>query len=155
MNRRHFLVHCRNLVDQILYSRKFSSVKNFVKSDRQAVRQEFIFVKCRSSLVCSSIVRLSLFCLSFIFPFMKAFLIQHLWLLKKLVRNLISSKNCFDESDEVKFLTKISYYTVGMRVLLCIAGKKFFFFFLNSQKWPMTSTFFSASLFSLTLSWVV
>ena len=25
----------------ILYSRKFSSAKNFVKSDRQAVRQEF------------------------------------------------------------------------------------------------------------------
>ena len=41
---------------QILYSKKFSSAKNFVKSDRQAVRQEFIFVKRRSSLVCSSVV---------------------------------------------------------------------------------------------------
>ena len=45
----------------ILYSRKFSSVKRFVKSDRQAVGQEFIFVKCRSSLVCSLIVRSSIF----------------------------------------------------------------------------------------------
>ena len=44
----------------ILFSRKFSSAKYFVRSDRQAVRQEFIFVKRRSSL----------FCLSFIFTFM-------------------------------------------------------------------------------------
>ena len=29
----------------VLYSKKFSSAKNFVRSDRQAVRQEFIFVK--------------------------------------------------------------------------------------------------------------
>ena len=36
---------------RILYSKKFSSAKNFVKSDRPAVRQEFIFVKRRSSLV--------------------------------------------------------------------------------------------------------
>ena len=36
---------------QILYSKKFSSAKNFVKSDCPAVRQEFIFVKRRSSLV--------------------------------------------------------------------------------------------------------
>ena len=34
-------------VHGILYSKKFSSAKNFVKSDRQAVRQEFIFVKRR------------------------------------------------------------------------------------------------------------
>ena len=32
---------------------KFSSAKNFVKSYRREVRQEFIFVKRRSSLVCS------------------------------------------------------------------------------------------------------
>ena len=32
---------------KLLYSKKFSSAKNFVKSDRQAVRQEFIFVKRR------------------------------------------------------------------------------------------------------------
>ena len=31
----------------ILYSKKFSSAKNFVKSDRRAVHQEFIFVKRR------------------------------------------------------------------------------------------------------------
>ena len=31
----------------ILYSKKFSSAKNFVKCDRQAVRQESIFVKRR------------------------------------------------------------------------------------------------------------
>ena len=57
---------------EILYklSRKISSANNFVKSDRQAVRQEFIFVKRRPSLVRSSIVRSSLFCLSFIFTFM-------------------------------------------------------------------------------------
>ena len=41
----------------ILYSRKFSSAKNFVKSDRQAVRQEFIFVERRSSLVCSLVIQ--------------------------------------------------------------------------------------------------
>ena len=34
-----------------LYSKKFSSAKIFVKSDHPAVRQEFIFVKHRSSLV--------------------------------------------------------------------------------------------------------
>ena len=46
----------------ILYSRKFSSAKNFVKSDRQAVRQEFIFVQvgCRSFALRS--LRSSLFC---------------------------------------------------------------------------------------------
>ena len=32
---------------EVLYSKKFSSAKNFVTSDRQAVRQEFIFVKRR------------------------------------------------------------------------------------------------------------
>ena len=51
----------------LLYSRKFSSAKNFVKSDHQTVCQELIFVKCRLSLVCSSIVQLSLFCSTFIF----------------------------------------------------------------------------------------
>ena len=35
----------------LLYSKKFSSAKNFVKSNRPVVRQEFIFVKRRSSLV--------------------------------------------------------------------------------------------------------
>ena len=48
----------------ILYSRNFLSAKNFVKSDHRAVRQEFISVKRRSSLVCSSVFRSSLFCLS-------------------------------------------------------------------------------------------
>ena len=37
----------------VLYCRKFSSAKYFVKSDRQAVHQELIFVKRRSSLICS------------------------------------------------------------------------------------------------------
>ena len=32
------------LPDSVLYGRKFSSAKNFVKSDRRAVRQEFIFI---------------------------------------------------------------------------------------------------------------
>ena len=40
---------CRH--SQVLDSKKFSSAKNFVKSDRPAVRQEFIFAKRRSSLV--------------------------------------------------------------------------------------------------------
>ena len=35
----------------VLYRKKFSSAKNFVKSDRLAVRQKFIFVKRRLSLV--------------------------------------------------------------------------------------------------------
>ena len=64
--------------DKVLYSKKFSSAKNFVKSDRQAVRQEYIFVKRRSSLVCSSVVRSLLFCLLSIF----AFLIPHLFVKK-------------------------------------------------------------------------
>ena len=41
----------------LLYRRKFSSAKNFVESDRQAVRQEFSFVKSWSSLVCSLLVQ--------------------------------------------------------------------------------------------------
>ena len=44
-------------ISYLLYRRKFSSAKNVVKSDRQAVRQEFIFVKSRSSLVCSLLVK--------------------------------------------------------------------------------------------------
>ena len=55
--------HCKH------WEQEISSAKNFVKSDLQAVRQEFIFVKCRSSLVCSSIIRSSLFCWSFFFTF--------------------------------------------------------------------------------------
>ena len=55
---------------RLLYSRKFSSAKNFVKSDHQAARQEFTFVKHRSLLICSPVVRSSLFCLQFIFTFM-------------------------------------------------------------------------------------
>ena len=39
----------------VQYSRKFSSAKNFAKSDHQ----KFIFVNCRSSLVCSIAYRLS------------------------------------------------------------------------------------------------
>ena len=34
-----------SLSQAVLYSKKISSANNFVKSDRQAVRQEFIFVK--------------------------------------------------------------------------------------------------------------
>ena len=60
-------IMCRRLR---LYSRTFLSAKNFVKSNRQAVHQESIFVKRWSSLVCSLVVRLLLFCLSFIFTFM-------------------------------------------------------------------------------------
>ena len=63
-------------------SRTFSSAKNFVKSDRQAVQKrpscsslEFIFIKHRSALVCSSVVRSSLFWLSYIFTFM----IEYFW----------------------------------------------------------------------------
>ena len=47
-----------------LYSRKFSSAKKFVKSDRRALRQKFIFVKRRPSLV-----RSLLCCFSFFFTF--------------------------------------------------------------------------------------
>ena len=53
----------------ILYSKKFLSAKNFVKRDHQAVRQEVIFVKRRSSLICSPFFRSSLFCLPFISTF--------------------------------------------------------------------------------------
>ena len=42
----------------LLYSKKFSSTKNFVNSDRQAVRQEFIFVKRQVALVFGRSVRL-------------------------------------------------------------------------------------------------
>ena len=45
-----------------------------------------------------------------------------LW--KKLVRNLILLKSCFDESNEIKFLTKISCYTVyQMAVSLVFFGQ--------------------------------
>ena len=54
---------CQFNTCHILFSRKFSSAKTFVKSHRQAVRQEFIFVKRRPSLVCSLVIRSSLFCL--------------------------------------------------------------------------------------------
>ena len=54
----------------LLYSRKLPSGKNIVNYDRLEVRQEFIFVKCRSSLICSLVVRSLLFCLSYIFAFM-------------------------------------------------------------------------------------
>ena len=70
----------------LLYSRKFSSTKNFVTSDRQAVCQEVIFVRWKSSLVCSSIVQSSLFLLIVYLTIHESiknfFLIQHLWLLK-------------------------------------------------------------------------
>ena len=69
------------------HSRKFSSAKNFVKCDCQAVRQDFIFVKSRSSLVCSLLV-------------------------KNISQEFNLVKNCSDESDEIKFLTKIYCYTV-------------------------------------------
>ena len=41
------MYHLFNNLNKVLYSKKISSAKNFVKSDRQAVRQEFIFVKRR------------------------------------------------------------------------------------------------------------
>ena len=61
---------------------------------------------------------------------------EHLWptllvLRKTLVRNLISSKKWFDESDENKFMTKISCYTV-----LRILSKQW-----TSQIWPSSSGF--------------
>ena len=62
---------------------------NFIKSDRQAVRQEFIFAKCRPSFVCSSVTGSLLFCLSFIFIFMNISNLTLVVLWKKLVRNLI------------------------------------------------------------------
>ena len=36
---------CENHFSYVLYSKKFFVSENFVKSDRQAVRQEFIFIK--------------------------------------------------------------------------------------------------------------
>ena len=74
---------------EVLYSRKFSSAKNFVKSDPQALRQEFIFVKRRSSLICSPVVRSSLFCLPFVFTFMNVSDPTLVVCEKNLVRNYI------------------------------------------------------------------
>ena len=66
---------------------KFSSAKNiFVKSYCREVRQEFIFIKRRSPLVCSSIVWSPLGCSSLFFTFMNIY-DPH-----KKVRNLILSK---------------------------------------------------------------
>ena len=93
----------------ILYSRKFSSAKNFVKSDRRAVCQEFIFVKCRSLFLCSPIVWSSLFCLSFIFTFLN--ISDPTLAVCEKISQEFSKKNCFDECD-IKFLTKISCCTV-------------------------------------------
>ena len=56
-----------------------------------------------------SIVRLSLFCLSFIMNISDPTLVV-LW--KKISQEFYLVKNGFDESDEIKFLTKISCYTV-------------------------------------------
>ena len=42
----------------VLYSKKISSAKNFVKGDHQAVRQEFIFVKRIARFVFGRSVRL-------------------------------------------------------------------------------------------------
>ena len=66
----HFLLEESQQNAILLYSRKFLSAKNFVKSDRRAIRQEFIFINCRSSLACFSVAQSSLFCLSFILTFM-------------------------------------------------------------------------------------
>ena len=89
------------MTTDILYSRKFSSAKNFVKSDCQAVGQEFIFVNvaCRSGLLYGrSVVTLSL---SFIFPFMDIS-DPTIVVCEKISQefNLVK-KNCFDESDEI------------------------------------------------------
>ena len=66
----------------LLYSKKFSSAKNFVKSARPAVCQEFIFVKRRSSLVA-----LRSFDRCFVayrwFSHSWIFLIPHLWFCEK------------------------------------------------------------------------
>ena len=81
--------HHLHALFQILCSRKFLSAKNSVKSDRQAVGQEIIFVKRRSSLVCSSVVRSPVFCF-FVFLHIQEYLwptLLFLW--KTLVRNLI------------------------------------------------------------------
>ena len=76
-------------------------------------KNEFIFVKRRSSLVCSSLVRSSLFCLTSIFAFMNMSDLT-LVVCEKFSQEFNFVKNCSDESDEIKFLTKISCYTVLM-----------------------------------------
>ena len=111
----------------LLYSRKFLSAKNFVKSDGQTVRQEFIFVKCW----------LLLCCFSFIFTFMNISDPTLVVLWKNLVRNSISSKNYFDESDEIKFLTKILYRLLMFWFLLLfvLCGRKFCS--MSLLPWPL------------------
>ena len=104
-----------NCLIKVLYSREFSSAKNFVKSDRWAVCQEFIFVKRQSSLVCSSVIRSSLFCLSFIFTF----LVPDLCFCKYFSQEFNLVKNCFDERDEIEFLTKISCCTSARNEVDC------------------------------------
>ena len=86
----HTCVHTHAIIHAAGNFRR--SENNFVKSDRQAVLQEFIFVEHRSALVCSSVVRSSLFWLQV--SYILTFMIEYFWshtsgLSKKLVRNLI------------------------------------------------------------------
>ena len=109
--------------DHLLYNRKFSSAKNFVKNDRQAVRQEFIFVKRRSFGRRSFAFRFSSHSRIFVahtFGFVKN-LSQEFNLVKKLV---------------LTKATKMSCYTV----INIIFSFFFFFFFCFSYKKQKSGT---------------
>ena len=93
--------------------RKISSkatVKQF-KCDRQASGIYFRQTPVGSRLLCSrSIVALLIVVYFYIHG--RTFLNPNFRFVKKLVRNLIESKSCFDESDEINIQTKISFNKV-------------------------------------------
>ena len=104
----------------ILYSRTFSSAKNFVKSDGQAVQKRpsgcssgiyFRQTPVGSRLLFSrSIVALLIVIYFYIHD--RIFLIPIFRFVKKISQEFNLVKKLLDESDEIKFLTKISCNTV-------------------------------------------
>ena len=100
----------------IIYGRNFSSAKNFVKSDRQAVQKRpsanssgiyFRQTPVGSRLLCSrSIVALLIVVYFYIHG--RTFLNPHFRFVKKISQEFNLVKSCFDESDEINIQTNIS-----------------------------------------------
>ena len=95
---------------RILYSRKFSSAKNFVKvTVRQFVRNLFSSKAGRRSFaLCSFAYRLSSHSWIFLIPHLCM-----LWFVRNICQEFNLVKKLLWRSDEIKFLTKISCYIVA------------------------------------------
>ena len=119
----------------ILYSMKFSSAKNFVKCYRQAVRQEFIFVKRRSLLVCSSIVWSLLVCFSLIFTFVNIYYHTCGFAKKKVVRNLINPLSTGQSKIGRRRPIRLDYHCVNIfqRIFINKVSLERSFHYLNAD----------------------